>query len=284
MSRLTKTNIFDFQDHRPLLQQLLAEKKQSGRQNSLRSIAKKAGFSSPATISMIINGQRKLTLRSAEKLAGAFSLSGRNRKYFIQLSRVSSARNETERKREQDRLLRLKSNTSENLLGLMQYRFLSIWYFPVLYVLAGSKNFVRDDLKLAKRLGRGVTEKDVADAFRSLVALGLLSEENGKWKQENGALSTAEDVKNIAIYHYHRKMSELALEALDLPLSQREFNGLSVAIPLKVLPEVKDRIRNFRKEMNEFLSSFEDATDVYQFNIQLFPLTKSEETDPNAQK
>ena len=277
MSEVQKIDIYEYQDHRKLLRKLVDEQKQNGRDQSLRTIAKKSGFSSPATISMIISGKRKLTIRSAEKLAIGLSLTGRAKKYLIQLSRVSSARSEAERKKAQGGLLRIKALAEPNVLDLMQYQFLSTWYYPVLYVLAGIKNFRRDDAKLAKRLGRGVSEKEIADAFTSLLALGLLSEKEGIWKQEQGALSTAEDVKNIAVYHYHKKMSELAQEALALPLSQREFNGLSVAIPPNLLPEVKNRIRNFRNEMNSFLSAHEDASEVYQFNIQFFPLTQSEE-------
>ena len=58
------------------------------------------------------------------------------------------------------------------------------------------------------------------------------------------------------------------------PLEEREINGLTVAIPHELLPRVKEKIRSFRRELNEYLSHFEpEADDVFQLNIQLFRLT-----------
>ncbi len=71
-------------------------------------------------------------------------------------------------------------------------------------------------------------------------------------------------------------MIDLARDALELAPSEREFNGVTVQIPREHLEGVKERIRKFRKELNEHLSQFETTGDVYQLNLQLFPLTKED--------
>ncbi|MDR9825364.1 TIGR02147 family protein, partial [Vibrio sp. FNV 38] len=86
--------------------------------------------------------------------------------------------------------------------------------------------------------------------------------------------STPEDVRDLAIGKYHRNMLGLAEEALALPLDRREFNGLTVSIPSRLLPQVKDKIRAFRTELNELLSRETEPGEVFQFNVQFFPLTQ----------
>jgi uncharacterized protein YukE len=54
--------------------------------------------------------------------------------------------------------------------------------------------------------------------------------------------------------------------------------GLTAGVPKSLIPEIKQKIRKFRKELNEYLDSYEgESEDVYQVNIQFFPLTRSEE-------
>jgi uncharacterized protein (TIGR02147 family) len=86
---------------------------------------------------------------------------------------------------------------------------------------------------------------------------------------------TGDDVRKMAIYRYYQQMNAMAEGALDIPKELRELSGLTVAIPRRLLPEVKERIRAFRREMHDFLSQFEsEAEEVYQVNVQMFPLTK----------
>jgi uncharacterized protein (TIGR02147 family) len=70
----------------------------------------------------------------------------------------------------------------------------------------------------------------------------------------------------------------LAFDALkNKSQSEREMNGATLAIPKEKLPELKEKIRAFRKEINQLTSSYEGSEEVYQLNIQLFPLTSPEE-------
>ncbi len=272
--KLKTIDIFEFQDHREYLRRVVAPRQGSSGHIGVRRLAKKSGLKSPSTLSMIIQGTRGLTTRTAEQLAQGLSLTGRRRKYWMTFAQLSSAKTETERKRAQENLLRLRSCKSESSLEISQYEFLSTWYLPVIYVLAGVDDFSRDDQAIAGYLGRGVTPIQVASAFDILFRLGLLCVQDAKIIQAKGAISTREEIESLAIYKYHQQMIQMAGDALELPLDQREFSGLTVTIPASILPEVKAKIRNFRKEMNEYLSQFQSASEIYQLNLQLFPLTQ----------
>jgi hypothetical protein len=72
------------------------------------------------------------------------------------------------------------------------------------------------------------------------------------------------------------------MEALeDLPLDQREFGALIFQLPETALPELKARLKNFRKELHQWALEQNEATEdkaVVQLNLQMFPQTKGSDS------
>lgn len=262
------------------LRELIAEKRAVNPALSVRAIAKRAGFRSPSTLSMILSGQRTLSLKSAEKIADAITLRGRRRSLLLAYARQSSAKTSTERRAAEEAVLKIKSISSEFALRPEQFSFLAHWYYPVLCALAGKEGLPGSD-QLAKALGRGLRTSEIDRAIEDLAKLGLLRKnENGKWVQDHYALTTPDEVRDFAARKYHRNMNALAGEALDLPLEKREFNGLTIRISKDQLFDVKEKVRRFRSELNELLSASENSGEVYQVNLQIFPLTDGLEKNP----
>jgi uncharacterized protein (TIGR02147 family) len=224
---------------------------------------------------MLLKGERKLTSRAAELLAAALELKGRRRALFLAFAKADSGRGERERSQARDEILRLKSYRPEYRLKATQYSFLATWYYPALYALLENLPGPLSAEQIAKAFGRGVTPAAVEKALRDLCFLELVEKDaSGAWKPKHSALTTPEDVRDLAIGRYHRNTLTLAEEALELPLHAREFNGLTVTIPRRLVPEVKKRVQRFRDELNDFLSQSKDPGEVFQLNLHLFPLTK----------
>jgi uncharacterized protein (TIGR02147 family) len=265
-------NVYEFSNHRDFLKAYLARKKSS---QGLRALARKAGFKSPGYLTMLIKGERKLTPRSAELLGKALALKGRRRKLMMAFSRLDSARTEQERNAAQAEILKIKSHQPEFKISAKQYSFLATWYCPVVFALLQSGKVNPSADFIAERLGRGVSAEMVRLALADLEFLGLIrKDEKGNWQPVNSALSTPEDIRDLAIGTYHRNNLDLAKEALALPLDQREFGGLTVAVPRRLLPKVKEKIRALRMELNEMLAAETAEADVYQINFNVFPLTR----------
>lgn len=268
-------DIFAYQDPREYLKSVLSEQKKRNPAFRLSVFARSSGFASPSLLSMLMKGQRNLAPTAAEKLAKSLGLKGRRKTYFLEMARSQNARTPAEKHDANENMLVLKSKAKRMLLDLRHYQFLSTWYYPVLYVMAGMKNVSWHAEQIAAKLGRGVSAEQVKMAIADLMNLGLLTHEEGKLNRVALNISTEEHLQNTAVRRYHKEMNRLAGEALDEALEYREVNGLTVAIPDTVLPLVKEKIRNFRKELNTFLSQYEEhADDVYQINFQLFALTK----------
>ncbi len=160
-----------------------------------------------------------------------------------------------------------------------KFDFLSKWYAVAIYVLVDLKNFKPDHAWISKRLGGKVTVSQVKETVENLLKLKMIEFDIVKGlKQVSGAITVADDTKSMAVYEYHHSMIRLASEALRKNTgAEREMNGATISIPKDKLPELKERIRAFRKEINQLASSYENPDEVYQLNVQLFPLTTPEE-------
>ena len=66
----------------------------------------------------------------------------------------------------------------------------------------------------------------------------------------------------------------MALESLGRdPISRRDFSALTMIVDPTRLPEAKERVLRFKRELGELLEKGEPS-EVYSLAIQLFPLTR----------
>lgn len=271
-SSKVKVDIFSFEDQCAYLSAVLEKTKSL----SLRGLASKAGFASPASLSLIMNGKRRMTTQAAQNLAKALRLTGRRYRYLVELGRLDRAKDENEKNAARKELFRLRAAGTESNLKAKQYRCLASWYSPVIYVLIGQKGFVEDPEWIQSKLGGEVSAEQILSTLRDLEEAGLVKRKSGKLAHCSGPLTTEDDIKSAAAHEYHLQMIERAKQAMALPLPEREFNGLTISVPESKLPVLKKKLREFRTEINEYFGQFSDATDVYQVNLQVFPLTTKE--------
>ncbi|MCB0403781.1 MAG: TIGR02147 family protein [Bdellovibrionales bacterium] len=268
-------NIFEYRAVSPFLQAafraLHAEQKQ---RFSLRALSRRHGIRSVATLSMVINGKRKVTPEVAEKLALILKLRGVERRYFMALVDLEKCEDLHARAEVEDRLLAIRQGGSGRSLDSEQYKFLSEWHYVALFVLVGQPDFRKDPEYLSRRLRDRVSPKQVEVALDNMQKWGLISVEDGKLVQTNGpVVKTADDIKNLSVRKFQRTMIKRALEAIFMPVQQREITGLTLAVAKNQLPELKRRIRQFREELDEFAGASGTPDEVFQLNVQLFPLT-----------
>ncbi|MGZ6478240.1 MAG: DUF4423 domain-containing protein, partial [Bdellovibrionales bacterium] len=80
-----------------------------------------------------------------------------------------------------------------------------------------------------------------------------------------------------AIRKYHRQMLTKAIEAIDQQdVREREFQGVTVAIDHRQLPEAKAALEKFVMRFNQRFSKSPKATAVYQMSLAFFRLDKVE--------
>jgi len=275
---MDSNDIFHCADHRDFLRRYLEGRKPS---QGVRALARKAGIKSPGQLTLIVQGDRRLTARSADLLAKALALKGRRRALLLAFARLDSGKSEAEKSAAREEIIRLKSFREEFQLSAKQYSFLAVWYYPVIYAMLENAPGVVDPAAFAARLGRGVSASQVDAALADLSALGLITgDDAGAWCTTQASLTTPQDVQDLAAAKYHRNVLGLAEQALSLPLTEREFGGITMALPRRLLPHVKERMRALRRELNELAAQVATPADIYQLNLQLFPVTNGIERNP----
>lgn len=273
-------HIFEYSDYRLFLSDYYSYKKTHNLSYSHRVFAKQAGLSSPSHLLMIIKGDRNLSLKTIPKFVNGLNLSPKEAKFFELMVLYTQTDDLAMKAKYFSEIMSIKANLAKlHSLEKEKFDFLSKWYVVAIYVLIDTKNFKPDVGWISKRLGERITAAQVNETLQSLLRLEMIEPDIIRgYKQKPGALTVADDTRSIAVYEYHQSMLRLAAEALRRNAqSSREFNGATISIPRGKLPEIKEKIRAFRKDINQFASAFEDADEVYQLNIQLFPLTNTEE-------
>jgi DNA-binding transcriptional regulator YhcF (GntR family) len=112
-------------------------------------------------------------------------------------------------------------------------------------------------------------------ALERLERLGFLRPKKKGWELAAAEdRTTSHDVSSAALREAHKKVLAESLEAIDaIAVELRDITSITMAIDPSKLGEAKEKIRNFRRSLSQFLESGK-RTEVYRVNVQLVPVTK----------
>ena len=245
---------------------------------SYRYFSKLAGFSSPNFLQLVVNGSRNLTHASIAQMARGFKLKKPEREFFELLVFMNQAADHAEKDRYYRKMISLKAQGEMKKLETAQYEYFSKWYFPVLRELILFDDKKQTPEQLASRLIPAVTVKDVETALACLTDLGLIRKNDaGCWEQSSRIITTGPEVKSLLIANFHREMITKGEQSIDrFPANERDITALTFSLKQSKLPELKQKISDFRQEILKEFASGEDADQVMQINIQAFPLTRKD--------
>ncbi len=220
----------------------------------MRMFAQQIGISS-GRLSELMSGKRRMTARMAHQIS-------------VKLLLTSSERNG------------LLNSVGKIQTSVDQYEPLSADAF---YSLADWQHFAilnlmdTDDFQssfewVAERLA--ISESQARESVQRLARLNLIVIQGNRWLKRNTNLTTTHDIESLALRISHRQSLEKVLTALDdVPLHLRDITSITMAVDLKRLPEAKEMIKKFRRELCAFLESGDAKEEVYDFNLQLIPVT-----------
>lgn len=271
--------VSEYLNYREFLRDFFEAKKDINSSYSYRVFAQKAQLGSSGHLKMVMDGQRNLTQDTIPKYLKALDLkTKKDQKLFELLVKYNQCKDPLQKVDYFNEVMTEKNKKGLSQLEKHQFQFVSNWYYIVIYVMVDFPDFQADPDWIYGRLRKKVSRPQIEAALSDLQILGLIENTNNGWKQVKGAITVPDDIKITAIPKYHDSMLSLARQALvDLPVEEREFNGVTLPIRKSALPYIKERIREFRKEINEYASNVNDPNEVYQLNIQLLPMTKGNE-------
>jgi len=249
------------QQFRLFLQQELVDRIRDNPRYSLRSFARFLGVD-PSLLSKILRAKRPISRKLLVGLVAKLGLSPTaGEKYFEE----NPEENE---------------NSGPNpyrQLSLDQFHLIAEWYHYPILELIRIKDFQPNIRWIAKRLGISVSEANVA--IERLIRLGLLKVDNkGGWKYaEENPTTVGKNTTSGALKKLQKEVLSKAIRAIeDFPLEVRDQTTMTMAIDSRLLPQARERIKKFRRDMCRFLQKKRDCDQVYNLSVSFYPLTTPE--------
>lgn len=271
-------DIFSYMDFKEFLADYYQARKKSGRGYSYRQFSQQAGFRSPNVLKEVIEGQRKLTGPSLEQFVKALALNPEETEYFRCLVALCQATSETERDRFAETLKTLAPLAKSYELEADAMEFIQHWIYPVIQELIQADDFRDDPLWIKRRLTSEVDVKDIASALSFLKRKGFIYKDaDGRFQAKDQVITSSDEVRSMALRAYYRRIMEQSIRMLEeLPLEKREFGALILYLPEEDLIELKGKLKSFLTDLHRWgLSREKKAGQVVQFNLQMYPQTKT---------
>jgi len=260
------TNEMDFLE---IINEEFGARVESNPSYSMRAFARDLEIS-PSRLSEILNERGGMSSKMAEKIAKQLGLISEEVGYFKALVERKHGRSEKIKKNAITYIQNKYLSNEVKSLSHETFKVISDWYhFAILSVLELDAYDVTPSF-ISQQLGIEIELVEIA--LKRLENLELISKGDGNYKINQIKLSTTHEINSFALRKSHKQSLKQAINALDIvPLEKRDITSMTMAIDVKKLPEAKERIKKFRREMSEFLESG-SKNSVYNINIQLVPV------------
>lgn len=270
--------LFDFSNYRDyLMKRGLPHGLYGHSKYNLSYLASELGYKSPSSLSMVLKGERLPSDEMVERIAQYFKMTSREKRYLKLLIEFDKRQRKNQDTKDIMELIQ-KSSTEKNSLAidLKQFATISEWYYTAIKQLIGTADFVEDEEWIHRRLRKKVTPSQIRTALLHLQELGIVKRDStGSLKVVAQGLITTNDIPSSAIKRHHFGMLERASEAIfEQEVDERQINSTTLKLRSEDVSEAKRAIFDFLKEFAARFA-YEEASEVYQFNIQLFKLTKT---------
>ncbi|MBN1654557.1 MAG: TIGR02147 family protein [Deltaproteobacteria bacterium] len=279
MKKSNAVNVFEYLDFRKYLRDYYQYCKRNEYGFSHRAFSRRAGLRSTNYLKLVMDGERNLTPEMADQFARACGLQNQAADYFSELVAFNQAATAKERNRCQERLARFKQYREIHRLVAAQAAYHSTWYLPALRELVAREDFSDDPKWIARTLRPKITPAQAEKAVETLLELGLVErDKQGRIRQVKPLVTTGEGPLGHHVVDYHRAMLQRAADALEQsPRHEREISSLTLCVSDAVMLDLKERIREFRRELLHVAELEGQPERVVQINFQLFPLSEKKE-------
>lgn len=245
------------------------------RKFSSRMFARRAGFGSPSYLKMILDEKRRISVKASQKIAKALGLKTQESKFFELLVSYNRSSDSKEKEDLYRGLIRFKKFVKIQKADVDYFLYYSHWWNIVIRE-ALSTHWEQKNLNEIQELLQ-LSEKDLSESLQLLSDIGLIEKSKENFKIKEISIQTPKQMQNLSVRSFHQAMldkSKLALEKL--PVEERDISAVTIALTKEQFEEIRNRISQFRREINSGYSGEKNAEQVYQINFQIFPLIKKE--------
>ncbi len=242
---------------------------------SWREFSKIAGFTSSSYMKVVCDGKSKLSRIGVERTGAAMGLVGFEMEYFRAMVEFGQASTEEKKKAAYEHMLAIAKVHKVRVLEGDLFEFYDSWQNPVVRELAPLMPGATPG-EIAKKCYPEISAAEVQQSLNFLTKAGLLKKAgDSSFVQAETSITGTPDATRLALRGMHRQMSKLATPALDLPVEQRNFSGVTMGVSRESYERIVKVLDECRRQIIAIAADDKDIDQVYRLNLQLFPLTKN---------
>jgi len=225
----------------------------------MRSYAKYLNLNAPV-LSEILKGNRAVPKNKIEAITLKLNLSPKETTLFNKSNK------------------NWKTVFNENIHGLdftlneeVHFNIMSEWEHYAILSLTETKGYQSNIPWIAKKLS--ISEYRTKVCIDNLLHANLLELKNKIYKCTTSGVKTTTDISSNALKKGRKQDLIIAEKAIDeVDVSLRDMSTIVFTLNKKLIPEIKDDIKKFRRKLAKKSESI-PGEEVYKLSVQLFPLT-----------
>ncbi|MCT4642885.1 MAG: TIGR02147 family protein [Bacteriovoracaceae bacterium] len=245
------------------LRDILVYRTQKNSSYSMRALAKSLNIDQ-STLSRFMSENSKGSTKLVEKIANKLLLTPEQTNYFLE---QHCRQNQTP----------LQEFEQYHKITADSYEVLSKWYYMPILQLIRIKDFKPDTLWISEKLG--LDHNETIEAINRLQRLNLLEIKDDKWidRSSGQITSMSEEQTSNALKRLQSNLRKKAIDALyNIDITDRDHTAMVIPCKKSDLPQVKERITEFRRGLAKFLERHEDKDSLYQLTISFYSLLNDE--------
>jgi hypothetical protein, TIGR02147 len=265
--------IIEYSDFRQYMLDYYEERKRRS-VFSWREFSKIAGFSSSSYMKVVCDGKSKLSRVGVERTGAAMGLVGFEMEYFRAMVEYGQAATEAKKKAAYEKMLGIAKVHKVRVMEGDLFEFYDSWQNPVVRELAPLMPGATPG-EMAKMCYPEVSAAEVQKSLNFLMKAGLLKKAgDDAFELAETSIRGTPDATRLALRGMHREMSKLATPAIDLPVEERHFSGVTMGLSRESFNKIENVLDECRRKIVAIAAEDKDIDQVYRLNLQLFPLTR----------
>lgn len=263
-------NIFNFDDARSYFLYALEDKKKKNPRFSLRAAATQIG-TSPATLSMFMNGKKNISLETGRKITKWLKLKSSESELFLKLIELDSSR-DNEIRNDISELIRICKTKPEPRTKIADFEILNDWRNVALMALYQSP-VLRKKSTSQLAVIFGESEEEIEACIKKLIFKKLLTLTSEGQIQCATGIVFESAIPKKELRNFHKTMLKKASEAVEKDYAEKFIGSETFCLDKDAFELSKIYIDEFFKKMLELhMNSRKDQ--VYHLGLQFFKLTE----------
>ena len=190
---------------------------------------------------------------------------------------------EEKKKAAYERMLAIAKVHKVRVLEGDLFEFYDYWQNPVVRELAPLMPGATPG-EMAKMCYPEVSAAEIQQSLNFLTKAGLLKKAGEGFLQAETSIKGTPDATRLALRGMHRTMSKLATPAIDLPVDERNFSGVTMGLSRDSYERIVNVLDECRSKIIAIAAEEKNVDQVYRMNFQLFPLTKKVATRESTEE